>query len=269
MDYQIKEFSKIGKYSNITSLGARIRKIHIYKYMSVKTAVACLNNNSLWFKIPITWPDPYESRFYDADYHLVEKMKFNKKMYACCVSKNKLSESAWRMYSDYPKEHCVKFTICIGQFRHYLNQFASANNASIYEGEVQYTLTDDEINNLHLHSSPFFRDFFHNFRIEEYLNLMLIKRQLFNYEGEIRYMLMGDFDYDNDHISIEIPWSMCLSKISLNEKDFTIEDENILETALCANIEMCKKKFALTYTPSISIEKENIYRKFKRIIVGK
>jgi len=147
-----------------------------------------------------------------------------------------------------------------------LDVYAISNNSELYEGEVFYDFSDKELNGLHLHSSDFFHVFFDNFQLREYLNLMLLKRQAFYYEGEIRYMLMGSkFDFRKRKIDVPVWWSMCLSSISVEKK--SMEIMSLLQNALQENYILCKKEFALTYNPYISIEEENIYRKFNRIVV--
>lgn len=268
MNYSIDDFHNFRKYSNLQRIGNQIKSNYVYKYLDIDGAKASLENSTLRFKAPNEWDDPYESRFYGAKYDLVEKEKFDKRLYACCVTKNPLSEAAWRMYTKDPQKHCVKFTICIGKLREYLNDFALKEKARLFEGAVKYQLNDKEINGLHLKDSPYFNIFFDNFREKEYLNLMLIKRQLFHYEGEIRYMLMGNFDFSSP-LDIEIPWAMCLKKISFNERETSDEDEEIIRKALKTNYSFCKKKYSLTYEPYIPIEPENIYKSFSQITVGK
>lgn len=220
------------------------------------------------FSLPPTWKDPYESRFYNANYHNVEKGSFDKHLYACCVTENKLSESAWKMYSDNPDEPCVKFCICIGQLRKYLNAYAKFHGATLYEGSINYSLNDSEIDGLHLRTSSYYHSFFDNFSIQEYLNLMLLKRHLFYYEGEIRYMFMGgSLNYLDDHVFVEVPWSMCLSKISINAQKPA--DEETIKVALENNYNSCMHKYSLPYKPYVPIETENIYKPFKPIVIEK
>ena len=184
------------------------------------------------------------------------------------MTENKLSESAWKMYTDEPDEPCVKFCICIGQLRKHLNHFARKHNAILYEGKVNYSLSDYEIDGLHLRTSNFYHSFFDDFDLKAYLNLMLLKRHLFYYEGEIRYMLRGDFfDFSNNHIFVDIPWSMCLSKISINTNNSDIEKR--IKKALAYNSESCMNKYSLCYKPYVPIVYENIYKPFKPIIIGK
>ena len=75
------------------------KKVYVYKYMTISTALICLKNNTLRFSLPTTssWKDPYESRFYSAEYHNLRlgKRDFDRRLFACCVTKNKLSEPAW------------------------------------------------------------------------------------------------------------------------------------------------------------------------------
>ena len=268
MNKIVGELEQFKTHSNMYSIGERVSKIYVYKYMSARTAELCLNSNTLMFSLPSAWKDPYESRFYNADYHKVEKVSSDKRLYACCVTENKLSESAWRMYTDETNEPCVKFCICIGQLRRYLNIFAKLHGATLYEGRINYSLNDSEIDGLHLRSSAYYHSFFDNFGLPEYLNLMLLKRHLFYYEGEIRYMLMGgSLDFLNEHLFIEIPWSMCLSKISIDAQNPA--DEEALREALEKNSESCMHKYSLQYKPYVPIELENIYKPFKPITIEK
>ena len=56
--------------------------------MSLSTACIVLQNNTLRFNAPTTWTDPYEKRFYEADYRMVRNSQLvNRKTYACCVAK--------------------------------------------------------------------------------------------------------------------------------------------------------------------------------------
>ena len=268
MDKVIRQLERIRKYSNLISIGKRVSKVYVYKYMTLNTAVTCLNKNTFMFSIPPTWKDPYESRFYNADYHQVEKNPFDKRLFACCVTENKLSESAWRMYTDEPNEPCVKFCICIGQLRRYLNVYAKLHGATLYEGRINYSLNDSDIDGLHLRSSAYYHSFFDNFGLPEYLNLMLLKRHLFYYEGEIRYLFMGgSLDFLNEHLFIEIPWSMCLRKISIDAQNPA--DEEALREALEKNYDYCLHKYSLQYKPYVPIELENIYKPFKPITIEK
>lgn len=268
----IRNLEIIKRHSNLISVGPIEKKVYVYKYMTIGTALVCLRNNSLRFSLPTTpyWKDPYESRFYCADYHNLKlgKRDFDRRLFACCVTKNKLSEPAWRMYTDNPKEHCVKFSICIGQLRKYLNLYAKNHNISLYEGSIDYSLTDKDINGLHKKTSYFYNEIFADFQLREYLNLMLVKRHLFIHEGELRYMMLGgDLDFSQDYVYPFIPWSMCLSKVSLNIQDDN--DESQLREALQCNSEECQLKYSLPYKPFVPIEIEDIYKPFKKITIEK
>ena len=267
MENLVQNFTTYKKYSNLIGIGKPLKKVYVYKYMTLNTALECLKNNTFRFSIPSRWKDPYESRFYNANYDKFDRQKFDKRLYACCVTENKLSESAWKMYIDNPDEHCIKFSICIGQLRTYLNKYAKSNNALIYEGRVNYSLNDSEINRLHLKSSQYHSAFFDGFNREKYLNLMLIKRHLFYHEGEIRYMYMGgNSDFVDGYIDIELPWSLCLNKISI---DNNLQDEKKLKEALENNYTSCVEKYSLLYKPYVPIEIENIYKPFRQIVIEK
>ena len=179
-----------------------------------------------------------------------------------------MSESAWKMYTDEPDEPCVKFCICIGQLRKHLNYFAKKHNAMLYEGKVNYSLNDYEIDGLHHRSSKLYPAFFENFNQKTYLNLIMLKRHLFYYEGEIRYILSGNsLDFSKKNLFVELPWSMCLSKISMNTGN--TNDKERIKKALETNYNSCIRKYSLQYRPYVPIVFEDIYKPFKPITIEK
>ncbi len=267
MSYEIKQIRKKTSYNALSDIGAGLRPIRVYKYMDVETARLCLENNNLRFCIPSAWKDPYEKRFYQADYRHVDKSGFEKKLFAYCVTQKRTSEAAWRMYTDDPKKTCVKFSICVGQFQYYLDRYAYHNYASLYRGKVFYDFQDDELNGLHLKSSEYHKIFFENFNLTKYLNLMLLKRKAFDYEGEMRYMIMDDkFDFEKDYLYIPMPWSLCLDKVFI-PKEITTENREKIENALKRNYQICKDSYPNSYVFHISTETEDLFHQFKNISI--
>lgn len=269
--YQIKIETPFSRpYRQLTGIGERIRNIYLYKYMSLNTAITALEQNTLRFCVPSSWSDPYESRFYDADYkNVVGANSVNRELYACCIAKNSSSEAAWKMYTnDYTKNPCVQFVICIGQLRKFLENYADQNNCSLYEGEVSY-LKDSIINTFHLKSSSYYDMFFKDFDLIKYLNLMLIKRPAFEYEGEIRYFLQSNVPgCTKDFVDVTIPWTLCIKKIVVSD-NFKGEYFEKLQKAVDVNVQKCAKDYPTYYynVPSRLSKANIIYEPIKQIII--
>lgn len=261
----VKSIKRFKTASNCYYIGDRKKQMYMYKYMDIETAIKCLKGRNIMFVEPILWPDKYESRFYTANYSKIVK-DFNNitpKLYACCFTFSRASEAAWKTYS-YEKtglaSRCVQFRINKRLFREALNMHAKDNNCKIYEGPIDYSLTDDQINRLHLPSSGYLYDsiFNNNFSFHNYLSLLLIKRQAFNYENEYRYFIVPNDGKANDRIFPTIPWSSMIVDVKVDKKCSNIEIE-ILSTYLKENgIEIEPTRFDLYSNPDdkITIEKE-------------
>lgn len=261
----VKSIKRFKTASNCYYIGDRKKQMYMYKYMDIETAIKCLKGRNIMFVEPILWPDKYESRFYTANYSKIVK-DFNNitpKLYACCFTFSRASEAAWKTYS-YEKtglaSRCVQFRINKRLFREALNMHAKDNDCKIYEGPIDYSLTDDQINRLHLPSSGYLYDsiFNNNFSFHNYLSLLLIKRQAFNYENEYRYFIVPNDGKANDRIFPTIPWSSMIVDVKVDKKCSNIEIE-ILSTYLKENgIEIEPTRFDLYSNPDdkITIEKE-------------
>ena len=261
----VKSIKRFKTASNCYYIGDRKKQMYMYKYMDIETAIKCLKGRNIMFVEPLLWPDKYESRFYTANYSKIVK-DFNNitpKLYACCFTFSRASEAAWKTYS-YEKtglaSRCVQFRINKRLFREALNMHAKDNDCKIYEGPIDYSLTDDQINRLHLPSSGYLYDsiFNNNFSFHNYLSLLLIKRQAFNYENEYRYFIVPNDGKANDRIFPTIPWSSMIVDVKVDKKCSNIEIE-ILSTYLKENgIEIEPTRFDLYSNPDdkITIEKE-------------
>lgn len=140
---------------------------------------------------------------------------------------------------------------------------------NLYEGNVDYRLNDNEINNLHCISSDYYKELFENFSNLSFLNLLLIKRKAFDYEKEVRYILQGrqvDKNHQVKAIDIDLPWNLVLHKVVVEENT---SDEIIdsINKALLENMRLCKCKYPNRYITPIHITKSKIYKAHKPIII--
>ena len=261
-----------------------------YKYFAFDTAIKCLEGNTLALVEPSRWNDAYESLYYEAVYSNVSSdYKTHPKVYATCLTNKKYDEPAWRLYSG-EDNICVQFEINRPLFRYYLLKSISRED-TIYEGAIQYpskstidciwkkkikdlkTGTDKD-NKLYI---KFIARPSSTFSIDNYLNLLLLKRKDFYHEQETRIIIVKKDDLDKkepkaketqtiftdatkrDTIVIRgglivlknITWLECLKSITINvdEKDYhytllekTINDKIDAEISDVKKIDEYKKR---------------------------
>ena len=261
----VKSIKRFKTASNCYYIGERKKQQYMYKYMDIETAIKCLKGHNIMFVEPTLWPDKYESRFYTANYSKIvtEPNNITPKLYACCFTFSRASEAAWKTYS-YEKtglaSRCVQFRINKRLFRESLNKFARENACKIYEGPIDYSLTDFQINSLHLPSSGLLYDNVFNmgFELNNYLSLLLIKRQAFNYENEYRYFIVPNNGEANKQIFPIIPWSDIIVEVKVDKKCSDIEIEILSKYLQDSGIKHEPTRFDLYSNPDdkITIGKE-------------
>lgn len=263
----IKQYSY--PYHNLYCIGNKPKGKTIYKYMPIETALLCLKDNTFRLSIPTKWKDPFEKYFYTADYkNVMPNSQFDTKLFACCLTKNRDCEAAWKMYTDDPNNNpCVQFKIYQGQFRRFAERFVRDKGVELYEGLVSYKLTDSEILHLYQRGNKNYPAFFTDFSLEKYLNLMLIKRPFYEYEGEVRYFIHGNgLCSNNNYLDITIPWSLCLYSVKLPPycSDGMKKD---LEKALEANYHLCIKEYKGYYPQRIPPVENSLYAPLNPITI--
>ena len=164
--------------------------------MDLESAIISLTKGTIRFVEPYTWPDKFEGRFYNASYVQVEGASGNTPpVLACCLT------------------HAPA---------------KSAKGFALYEGLVNYEL--DDYNILHLHEryssvgteKELFLEFFKDFDLASYLSLLLIKRQAFRHEQELRYFLVpgeNEMDLKGDFGAkdLSVCWTDFLEDVKISE----------------------------------------------------
>ncbi len=168
----------------------------IYKYMDMQTAISCLENGNIRFSQPTEWPDKYEQHFYTANYeNVTTNLDDTPGFLACCFTINKISEASWKTYT-YGKTGiegiCVKFKLSRKELR--INLLKNNTIKEIYEGFMNYSLSDQDIQSIHRKGPKTHYDevFGRGFSRHHYLSLMLLKRVAFEYEKEFRFIVIKD-----------------------------------------------------------------------------
>ena len=250
-------------------------RLTFYKYMTLDTALTIFRKESnpirmeelknqgksnplqtMRFVEPSGWDDQYERRFYTADYSKVNKDSDNiPLLFATCFTTQKESEPAWQVYTrgkDGLGERCVQFFINQDALR--IELVKRMRDCTIVEGKVRY-LSTDEIGQYHLSKmedgkrNESFLKTYSNFTLENYINLLLLKRTAFFYEQEVRILIIDNNDKNNrkadkkkeaKHKDVSLDWLSFLEGIKVDPKCSDIEIK-LLQDEINSLINECGK----------------------------
>ncbi len=184
-----KIFHQMHSYKNIFSIKNNISsQIHsLYKYINVQHAIEFLKTGKLYLSEPFLWSDPYESRFYNADYKNIENF-IPQRLFCTCFTQRLSNEAAWKMYGrDYTgiASRTIRFKFCRSLLLKALDNQVN-QKGKVYIGNVLYDYTSKQIQGLHLQNNNLYNKFFGNFSLEKFIYLLLLKRKAFAYEEEVR-----------------------------------------------------------------------------------
>lgn len=174
----------------------------LYKYAKWEYAKKSLQGRYLWMTNPSEWDDPFEKYFFEADYidsagkH--HPFPFLNNVFCNCFTPDHNSEAHWITYSK--TEIGVSLRIKVPELVERLNNFGKANpKYKIYIGKVSYLklsqIQTNDIRTIHLYEdrigSPVKRDITDP---DFCANLLLLKRNSFKHDNEIRLILIRDKD---------------------------------------------------------------------------
>lgn len=192
MATQIPDFNKIYSLNDY-----KIKEVPILnKYMPFKYLKENIENNKIVFVSPKTWRDPFERLYYSAENYKKYNNFKKPNIFCMCLTKNasQNEDAAWKMYHDGTTEKILRVTFNVEKMLKQLDIYCLDNNFSIYIGDINYCFEKlDAITTLHKISNPKHNDYFKDdFGIENYLQLLLIKRKAFEFEQEVRIFLVPD-----------------------------------------------------------------------------
>ena len=250
-----KEFYRIKKRNNVRykRLGTPSKNTsYFYKYVSLDVALTIFREiydkkkktkiapQTIRFVEPPSWDDQYESRFYSANYAQIDNSPESyPKLYATCFTPREESEPAWQIYNRDKEglgKRCVQFRLNQIGLRKEL--IKNLKDCTIVEGRVEYKSKYD-IQTLHLstnekgnHSKEFDK-YFSSFALDNFINLLLLKRTAFEHEQEVRIFII--FDNDKSHKAstkkdatlkdIPLNWLSMLEGVKVDSKCSDIEME--------------------------------------------
>ncbi len=234
-------------WSDYYKLGNYSRGKSFYRYMKMGDAISCLKKSSIRFAEPSTWTDKYERRFYMAKIKDKKCSENNPVTFAYCLTNRRDNEAAWVVYTNNAKglnSRCVQFKINRAAFREQL-QLAIKKEYTLYEGVVCYK-DETFIRNLHLmrkneegqyYYTQTYPTYFEEFNLEIYLNLLLLKRNAFMHEKEVRFFLIPtnkamslDKKNKTKAVTLNINWSAVIEEVLVENECTDVEIEIFKKT---------------------------------------
>lgn len=263
-DFKNINFLDNFSFSDITNL---------YKYMPLNRFLSMLDEQKLTFVSPETWYDPFETRFYLADY---SKFKFDKpEVYCMCLTDQgyENEEASWKMYSDGSNSKIVQITFDKNIFFNILDGYANVSGCTIYIGRANYLYNVNEIKNLHKPGSKGYDYYFSSdFKIENFINLLCIKRHAFSFENEVRVFMVNNKKKKEEYFKTisDIDYQSGLIKsIRLSPyPPFTYNDPRKKKYKTLQEIESKAIKEQINAKlPDIDIKQSNLYNPITRRII--
>lgn len=188
-------------YLNVTEKDFLNDKRPLFKHMSLENALKTLNDKELWFANPTTWNDPFESRFLNAKYkdqsaNQVSGHPWLNKAFCMCLTQTAASEAHWTPYSQ--DQIGIEFVIDRKKLVEILESHPT--DYDIYIGKVEYMRTCEikgALNKIPFANPP------KMLSNEWWSRLLLLKRNAFIYEDEIRVILVREEQIDEDGILLK------------------------------------------------------------------
>lgn len=241
----------------------------IYKYMDVESAINFLQTSSLTFVEPSSWYDPFEKRFYNADFSQITN--FSKpKIFASCFTSKPTNEAAWVMYSYFKSglaSKSIRFEFNPTLLYHMLDEFGKMNKAKIVVSNVNYSLTEQTIKALHKTTCKHHLQYFNNFNDDKFVNLMLIKRKAFEYEKEIRIFIIPTSETPEEIVQVFDN----IDKLKLVGDNIILTDliKSIMISPNCTPLEtqMIEKQIQDITQGAIKCRQSKLYSSFDPIII--
>lgn len=230
------------RFKNVFLIENTVTLRYIYRYIPLSSLTQPIE-----FKEPSGWWDNLEKRFYCAEYNQQKYPDFPKKLYILCTTANRDSEAGWKMYKHHEDDHLIQIKINRKKFIEALSLYFKNEDVKIYEGKVNYDLKEAHISKLHLPSysknvKGEIKNYpvaghdkiFNNFDMDSYLSLLLLKRDAYRYENEVRYFIVpSEGEKYNDYsVSIKQNWLDFVEEIRCSSEDQdkvreTISNNNI------------------------------------------
>lgn len=216
--YKFKEIEK-GQYG--ISNEDEMRYLRVFKYMTLEAFLTSLYCGSWRFCEPSKWNDKFEQRFYCANYTVPSAAGNTPQLFATCVTREKNSEAAWKVYSHGQGlgARCLQLELDIVELRKQLRE----SGYRFEEKPIKY-LPENVILNLHKKRKPYYKEYFTSFTLDSYLELLSLKRDAYTYEQELRlFLIPHNVDRRNktknaETKDIKINWKKIIKRVRVDKK---------------------------------------------------
>jgi hypothetical protein len=180
-------FKKEGNNELYVHNDGEMRYSRVFKYMTLETFLSSLYSNAWRFYEPSKWTDKFEQRFYCANYNLPTAPGSTPQLFATCVTRERNSEAAWKVYSNGQGlgAHCLQLELNIVELRKQLR----VSGYQFEEMPINYK-PEHMILNIHKKKKGYYREYFNNFTLDSFLTLLTLKREAYAYEKELRLFLI-------------------------------------------------------------------------------
>lgn len=157
-----------------------------------------LSTQYLWFSNPEKWKDPFERRFFCAEYKSksgTSRFPLKGRVWATCFSIVRTMEAQWIQYSA--QEIGVRFLFATSTLLESITDFAQKNNMEVYVGLVSYhpqKVLEKSCKNKDLEQA-----LGQPFDIENrdwQISTFFAKRNAYEYENELRILLVIKDGYE-------------------------------------------------------------------------
>lgn len=168
-----------------------LSKNYLNKFMPLEYALESLQNKYLWLANPTRWEDPFEKRFVTAKYiddaGKEKNFSWLGRVFCICFTQTPRSEAYWSVYSR--KEIGIQLRINRSELLKELEVFSKDNeNFKVYIGKVEYMKAIDikkPLSQIPMVDKP------KNINSSDFkARLLLLKRKDFEYENEIRVIVV-------------------------------------------------------------------------------
>lgn len=223
----------------IVAIGKKSYK-RVFKYMTIEAFLTSLYCKTWRFCEPSKWQDKYEQRFYRAKYTLPAAKGNTPQVFAACVTRNKNSEAAWKVYSHGQGlgAHCVQVELNIANVRNNIRK-------ALYRFEERTVVYKDEeyITRLHKPSSKNYPTYFKPFDFGKYLDLLSLKRDAYTYEQEIRLFVIPDMNMGEHNttkkaksLDINVDWGHLINSVRVDKNCTPAEIKSIQQACYYVGI---------------------------------
>lgn len=162
-------------FTPLNKRGGAWHPFAIHRYMPFSRFKQDVENNTLTFISPLKWRDPFENVFYNPT-QMIQGYTLDIRCICTTYDHVENEESAWARSTDVD-DKLIRVTYRFDELCTVLEKAAQEEDCQFYFSVVDYSQSKD---NLVAGNAPSYQT------IDDYLNVLSLKRKAFSYENELR-----------------------------------------------------------------------------------